>query len=67
LVVRVAARAVDGRANDVLVAALARVFGVRKGAIRIVTGAHNRTKIIEVDGLDPSIVEALMEAPAARR
>lgn len=42
-------RAVDGAANDGLVAVLAAHFGVRKSAITIVSGHSSRHKIVDVD------------------
>ncbi|MEY4477160.1 MAG: hypothetical protein RJA31_664 [Actinomycetota bacterium] len=42
-------RAVDGAANDGLVAVLAAHFGVRKSAITIVSGHSSRRKIVDVD------------------
>ena len=62
LVVRVVAPAVDGRANAAVVEALAEALGVRPRAVRLVTGASTRTKVMEVDGVSPASVEALMRA-----
>jgi len=59
LIARVAAPAVDGRANEALVEAVAESLGVKKGAVRIVAGASNRTKVLEVTGVAPSAVERL--------
>ena len=42
-------RAVDGAANDGLIALLADHFGVRKSAITIASGHSSRHKIVEVD------------------
>lgn len=56
LVVSVAERAVDGRATDAALAALADAFGVRRRAVRLVTGAASRSKLVEVDG-DPGRLE----------
>ena len=49
LVVRVRARAVDGKATEEALAAVAGSFGVRRSAVRLVSGASSRTKIVEVD------------------
>ena len=43
-------RAVDGAANDGLVAALAEHYGVRKSAVTIVSGHSSRHKIVDVEG-----------------
>ena len=56
--VRVTAPPVDGAANTALVRLLAKRLGVRRGAVRIVSGATARTKVIEVDGLSGSDVAA---------
>ena len=50
--VRVAAPPVDGAANDALVKLLASELGVPRSAVRLVSGATARTKLIEVDGAD---------------
>lgn len=49
LVVSVRAPASDGRANDALVAALAEAFGVPRSAVRVVSGAISRTKVVDID------------------
>jgi uncharacterized protein (TIGR00251 family) len=50
LVVRVAQPAVDGRANDAVVRALADALDVRRSAVAIVSGASSRRKRIRVVG-----------------
>ena len=47
--VRVTAAPADGKANVAVVALLAKVLAVPKSSVRIVGGAANRTKIVEVD------------------
>jgi uncharacterized protein len=47
--VRVAAPAVDGKANDELLRLLAEHFGVRARRLTITKGAHHRTKLIAID------------------
>ncbi|WP_291378074.1 DUF167 domain-containing protein [Demequina sp.] len=49
LTVFVRERAVDGAANDGVVAVLAEHWGVRKRDIRIVSGHAARIKTVEVD------------------
>lgn len=56
--VRIAAPPVDNAANDELTRFLARRLGCARGDLRIVTGSTGRTKIIEIDGLDPAAVAA---------
>ena len=49
LIVRVSARAVDGKATEAALAAVADSFRVRRGAVRLVSGASSRTKIVDID------------------
>ena len=60
LVVRVAAPAVDGRATEAALAAVATAFGVRRSAVALVTGATSRTKVVDVAGGDPAILARLL-------
>ncbi|MBO9627612.1 MAG: DUF167 domain-containing protein [Microbacterium sp.] len=48
LTVRVAARAVDGAANEAVVAAVAEHFGVARSAVSIVRGRTARRKLVDV-------------------
>jgi hypothetical protein len=50
--VRVAARAVEGKANAELVRFLAELFGVRRSAITIARGERSRDKTVHVAGID---------------
>ena len=50
--VRVAAPAVEGRANDELRRTIASWCGVRTNAVTIVRGDHSRDKVVEVRGID---------------
>lgn len=63
LVVRVATPAVEGRANQAVVKALAAAFSVRPGAVRIVGGATSRLKLVEVDGASRQAFEKLLSSP----
>jgi hypothetical protein len=67
LVVRVSARAVDGKATEAALAAVAASFGVRRSAVRLVSGASSRTKIVDIDADDPRILAALLAAPGRLR
>jgi uncharacterized protein (TIGR00251 family) len=60
LVVRVSAPAVDGRATQAALAALADAFGVRRDAVTLVTGKTSRTKVVEVTGGDPRVLADLL-------
>ncbi|MFD0667543.1 DUF167 domain-containing protein [Ramlibacter sp. MAHUQ-53] len=43
---------VDGKANEELVALVARHFGCPRSAVRIKAGAGGRMKLVQVDGVD---------------
>lgn len=49
LVVAVHERAVDGRATEAALRALARALGLPPRAVRLVHGATTRDKLVEVD------------------
>ena len=66
LLVAVAAPAAAGRANQAVVDALARAFGVRRSAVRLVSGSSGRTKLVEVDGVEPAALDALMGTEPSR-
>ena len=59
LVVRVTARAVDGRATAAALTAIADAFGVRRHAVTLIAGAASRRKIVEVTGADPAVLDRL--------
>ncbi|HEY0248748.1 MAG TPA: DUF167 domain-containing protein [Gryllotalpicola sp.] len=63
LVVRVAERAVDGKATKAVLAALAAAFGVRPRHVELVSGQTSRTKVVDVDGATEAQVEALKRLP----
>ncbi|MGY1663669.1 DUF167 domain-containing protein [Geodermatophilus sp. SYSU D00705] len=63
LVVRVAARPVDGAATEAALAAVAAALGVRRRQVGLVSGATSRTKVVEVDGADPARLAALLAPP----
>lgn len=48
LKVRIAAPAVDGRANDALCELIAERLGVAKSAVQVLRGASARRKLVEV-------------------
>jgi len=49
--VRLAARAVDGKANEALIEFLAAHYGVARRDVRIVAGLKSRRKRVEISGL----------------
>ncbi len=48
LVVAVAARAVEGKATEAALRAVADALGVRRSDVRLVTGVRSRDKIVEI-------------------
>jgi uncharacterized protein len=60
LVVRVTAPAVDGRATEAALAAVASAFGVRRRAVTLVSGATSRTKVVDVAGADQAALDRLL-------
>ena len=63
LVVRVSARAVDGKATEAALAAVADAFDVRRSAVTLVSGAQSHTKIVDVITGDPSTLVDLLTKP----
>jgi len=57
LKIRVTAPPVEGRANEALIAFLAKRLGVRKSEVEIVAGATSRRKMIHVSGVLTQEVE----------
>jgi uncharacterized protein len=57
----VAAPAVEGRANESLVALVARQLGVRKQAVSILAGERGRRKTLLVVGLSRAVLLSLLE------
>jgi len=60
LVVRVAERAVDGRATEAALAAVAEAFGLRRRQVSLVSGVTSRTKVVDVDGGQPARLAELL-------
>ncbi|MGC8553104.1 MAG: DUF167 domain-containing protein [Phycisphaerae bacterium] len=51
LQVHVAAAPENGKATDELLCAMARVFGVRPGAVHVIKGAFTPRKVIRITGI----------------
>jgi uncharacterized protein len=64
---RVAAPPERGRANDALVVLLADVLGLRRGAVRVVSGGSARDKVVELNGLTASEAERRLELAERER
>ncbi len=52
--VRVAAPPADGRANEAVLALLARELELPRSAVTLVSGHAGRDKIVVLDGIDPA-------------
>jgi uncharacterized protein len=61
LVVRVRPRAVEGKATEAALAAVAEAFAVRRQAVTLVAGASSRTKVVDVSGGAPAVLARLLE------
>lgn len=46
---------VDGKANEELLALVARHFGCRRSAVSLKSGASARTKLVRIEGLSPAL------------
>jgi uncharacterized protein YggU (UPF0235/DUF167 family) len=60
LVVSVNARAVEGAATEAVLSAVADALGVRRSAVRVVTGRTSRDKVLTVEG-EPGLAERVAE------
>ena len=60
LQVRVHERAVDGRATEAALRAIADAFGVRPAAVTLLQGVTTRDKLVEIDG-DPVTLAARLD------
>ena len=58
-----AAPLVDGKANDECVRFFAKLAGVPRTRVHIVTGANSQMKVIEIEGLSPDMLDALILSP----
>ena len=63
LVIRVTAPPVDDAANEAVVIALASALGLPRHAVRIASGATGRNKTIEITGVTPAELRALVDPP----
>ena len=59
LVVRVRERAVDGRATEAALTAVADALALPRHGVSLVAGATSRTKIFDVPDADPAVVARL--------
>jgi uncharacterized protein len=60
LIVRVAERAVDGKATAAVVDAVAAAFGIAKRDVVLVSGATSRTKTLEIPNAAGNVLPTLL-------
>jgi len=58
--VRLQAPPVDDRANEALIEFLARILKISRSAVRILSGERSRMKRVELSGVTPQQVVALL-------
>jgi uncharacterized protein len=66
LKIRLEAPPVDDAANVALVELIASALGVARGAVRIVSGARARSKVVEVVGASPEQIAQLATKSSSR-
>ncbi len=59
LVVQVGEQAVDGKATEAALKALAKAFNLKTSQVTLVTGHTSRDKVVELDGPEPLTSEQL--------
>jgi uncharacterized protein YggU (UPF0235/DUF167 family) len=59
LVVAVTARAVEGRATEAVLQAVAEALGVRRSAVTLVRGSTSRDKLLDVTGAENETLSRL--------
>jgi uncharacterized protein YggU (UPF0235/DUF167 family) len=59
LLVAVRARAVEGRATEAALGAVAAALGLRRAAVRLVTGAGSRDKLVAIDPAPDDVEDRL--------
>ena len=65
--IRLAAPPVDGAANEALVRFLADTLDVPRAAVRLVSGATSRSKVVEVAGVTPARARERLLLPSPGR
>ena len=64
--VRVAAPPEGGRANDALLRLLAETLSVPRDAVKLVSGHAARDKVVELAGIDETLVERRLSSAAGK-
>jgi len=60
LVVAVTAPAVDGRATEAALSAVAQAFDVRRRDVRLLSGLRSRRKVLDVTGASAQTLDRLL-------
>jgi hypothetical protein len=60
LLVRIAAPALDGRANRALCRLLAKRVGVPPSSVTIARGQRSRDKLVQIEGVDQAALDAAL-------
>jgi uncharacterized protein (TIGR00251 family) len=60
LKIKIAAPPEKGKANQSLIAFLAKLLGLKKNDIEIVSGKTNPVKVLRISGTDPVVVKSLL-------
>ncbi|MBW8015634.1 MAG: YggU family protein [Planctomycetes bacterium] len=60
LKIKVAAPPEKGKANQSLIAFLAKLLSVKKNDIEIISGKTNPVKVLRISGTDPDVVKSLL-------
>ncbi len=58
--VKIAAKALDGKANDALVEYMAESLGIRPSNVSIIRGLKSRDKVLQILGLTQAQVDRLL-------
>lgn len=64
--IRLAAPAIDGRANAALIVCLAKLLDVPRGAVTLTAGASSRSKRVRVEGLTAEEASGRLAAAASK-
>jgi len=59
LLVRVTAPALDGKANEAVITSVSAALRVPRRSVHIVSGSKSRTKVLELEDVDPALLAAL--------
>src|ERR1700727_2080672 len=67
LIVRVSARAVDGKATEAALTAVADSFGGRRSGACLFPADSSRTKVVDIDAGAPRLLASLLATPGRSR